>query len=50
MESLGIKFGKQEKAALLDPFFKNNPIGLQVLGICSALAVTTQLKTSLTMA
>ena len=50
MDSLGIKFGKQEKEALFDPFFKNNPIGLQVLGICSALAVTTQLKTSFTMA
>ena len=23
---------------LLDPIFKNNPIGLQILGICSALA------------
>jgi Na+-transporting NADH:ubiquinone oxidoreductase subunit D len=32
------------KALLLDPVVKNNPIALQVLGICSALAVTTQLK------
>jgi Na+-transporting NADH:ubiquinone oxidoreductase subunit D len=34
---------------LLDPLFNNNPIALQVLGICSALAVTTQLKTALVM-
>src|SRR5690606_26437860 len=34
---------------LLDPVFKNNPIGLQILGICSALAVTSNLKTSLVM-
>ena len=34
---------------LLDPVFKNNPIALQILGICSALAVTTKLDTSLTM-
>lgn len=34
---------------VMDPVFNNNPIALQVLGICSALAVTTQLTTSLTM-
>ena len=34
---------------LVDPFFDNNPIALQVLGICSALAVTTQLKPTLVM-
>ena len=32
-----------------DPVFKNNPIALQVLGICSALAVTTSLNKALTM-
>lgn len=37
------------KELLLDPVFKNNPIGLQVLGICSALAVTTQMNTALVM-
>jgi|TARA_B100000519_G_scaffold202148_1_gene219626 Na+-transporting NADH:ubiquinone oxidoreductase subunit D len=37
------------KDVLLDPVFKNNPIALQILGICSALAVTTKLDTSLTM-
>ena len=40
----------QVKKVLLDPVFNNNPIGLQILGICSALAVTTQLKTSIVMA
>ncbi|GAB5404030.1 MAG: NADH:ubiquinone reductase (Na(+)-transporting) subunit D [Aureliella sp.] len=37
------------KEVLLNPIFDNNPIGLQVLGICSALAVTTQLKAALVM-
>ena len=34
---------------LFDPLFENNPIALQVLGVCSALAVTTKLETSLVM-
>jgi len=33
----------------VDPLFNDNPIALQVLGICSALAVTTKLETSLVM-
>ena len=37
------------KETLLNPLFKNNPITLQILGICSALAVTTKLETSLVM-
>ena len=37
------------KQVLFDPIFNNNPIGLQILGICSALAVTSNLKTSLVM-
>ncbi|MEM6369928.1 MAG: NADH:ubiquinone reductase (Na(+)-transporting) subunit D [Myxococcota bacterium] len=36
--------------ALSEPIFDDNPIGRQVLGICSALAVTTMLTTSLVMA
>ena len=32
-----------------DPLFNNNPIALQILGICSALAVTTKLDKSLVM-
>lgn len=43
-------FGKKEREVLLDPLFNNNPIALQVLGICSALAVTTKMETALTMA
>lgn len=34
---------------LLNPVFQNNPIGLQILGICSALAVTSNLKTAMVM-
>ena len=37
------------KDILLDPILNNNPIALQVLGICSALAVTSSLKTALVM-
>jgi Na+-transporting NADH:ubiquinone oxidoreductase subunit D len=37
------------REVLLDPLIDNNPIGLQVLGICSALAVTTKLETALVM-
>ncbi len=37
------------REALIDPLFNNNPIALQVLGICSALAVTTKMSTALVM-
>lgn len=37
------------KEALFSPLFDKNPIALQILGICSALAVTTKLDTALTM-
>tara|TARA_Y100000994_G_C15655569_1_gene427249 strand:+ start:321 stop:989 length:669 start_codon:yes stop_codon:yes gene_type:complete len=37
------------KEILFDPVFNNNPIGLQILGICSALAVTTQMSVALVM-
>jgi Na+-transporting NADH:ubiquinone oxidoreductase subunit D len=37
------------KEILLNPIAKNNPITLQILGICSALAVTTNLNTALVM-
>ena len=40
----------KSKEALLDPLFTNNPIALQVLGICSALAVTTKMETAAVMA
>lgn len=42
--------GKKERAVLLDPLFNNNPITLQILGICSALAVTTRLDKAIVMA
>jgi Na+-transporting NADH:ubiquinone oxidoreductase subunit D len=37
------------KEILLSPVFNNNPIALQILGICSALAVTSSMKVSLVM-
>lgn len=37
------------REVLFRPIFDNNPIGLQILGICSALAVTTRLQTALVM-
>ena len=37
------------KKVIIDPIFNNNPIALQILGICSALAVTTKLETSVVM-
>jgi Na+-transporting NADH:ubiquinone oxidoreductase subunit D len=41
---------KKDKALILDPLADNNPITVQVLGICSALAITAQLKASIVMA
>ena len=38
------------KKVLLDPLVNNNPIALQILGLCSALAVTVKLETSIVMA
>ena len=40
---------KKSKAALSDPLMNNNPITLQVLGICSALAVTIRMDTAIVM-
>ena len=40
---------KSSKAAVSDPLMSNNPISLQVLGICSALAVTTKLDIAFVM-
>ncbi len=39
----------QNKKILFDPIVDNNPVILQVLGICSALAVTSKLSTTITM-
>ena len=40
---------KAAKEVLFAPVFANNPIALQVLGICSALAVTSKMETALVM-
>lgn len=42
--------GKEERKLLKDPLHSNNPITIQVLGICSALAVTGSVYKSLVMA
>jgi len=39
----------KSKEIILDPIFDKNPIALQILGICSALAVTTSLNTTIIM-
>lgn len=42
-------FSKENKAAFIEPLNLNNPIAVQILGICSALAVTSQLKPAIVM-
>ncbi|MCM4170229.1 NADH:ubiquinone reductase (Na(+)-transporting) subunit D [Arenibacter sp. TNZ] len=41
---------KKDTSLILDPLADNNPITIQVLGICSALAITAELKASIVMA
>ena len=41
---------KKDANLILDPLADNNPITIQVLGICSALAITAELKASVVMA
>ena len=41
---------KKDAALILDPLADNNPITIQVLGICSALAITAELEASIVMA
>jgi Na+-transporting NADH:ubiquinone oxidoreductase subunit D len=43
-------FSKKNRSLLYDPLNDNNPITVQVLGICSALAVTVKMKPSIVMA
>ncbi|MCP4457059.1 MAG: NADH:ubiquinone reductase (Na(+)-transporting) subunit D [Cytophagales bacterium] len=43
-------FSKRRKRLISDPFSDDNPITVQVLGICSALAVTVQFKPTMIMA
>ncbi|RLD29780.1 MAG: NADH:ubiquinone reductase (Na(+)-transporting) subunit D [Bacteroidetes bacterium] len=40
---------KKDVALIKDPLFDNNPITIQVLGICSALAITAELEASIVM-
>ena len=46
---MGQLFSKTNKEALFNPLNKDNPVLVQVLGICSALAVTAQLKPAIVM-
>jgi len=48
-ESSVFSFGKVEKKLITDPLSDNNPITVQVLGVCSALAVTTLVSKALVM-
>jgi Na+-transporting NADH:ubiquinone oxidoreductase subunit D len=43
-------FSRRNRRLVSDPFNDNNPITVQVLGICSALAITTQMRTAVVMA
>ncbi len=45
-----IEFGKEERKLLTDPLNSNNPITVQILGVCSALSVTTLMNKALVMA
>jgi len=49
MSASAAVFGKREKTALFSPIVSINPIAVQVLGICSALAVTTRMDKALVM-
>ncbi|MFM6997920.1 MAG: NADH:ubiquinone reductase (Na(+)-transporting) subunit D [Bacteroidota bacterium] len=42
-------FSKKNRKLLTDPFNESNPITVQVLGICSALAITVKMKPALVM-
>ncbi len=45
----GLGFGPKERSILFEPVLVNNPIGVQVLGICSALAITTRVDKALVL-
>jgi Na+-transporting NADH:ubiquinone oxidoreductase subunit D len=49
MSATDAVFGRELRRTLVAPIVANNPIGVQVLGICSALAVTTRLDKALVM-
>lgn len=46
---MGQLFSKKNKEVLFTPLGLNNPVTVQVLGICSALAVTAQLEPAIVM-
>jgi Na+-transporting NADH:ubiquinone oxidoreductase subunit D len=48
-EAGAFSFGKEEKKLLTDPLNDNNPITVQILGVCSALAVTTLVSKAIVM-
>jgi Na+-transporting NADH:ubiquinone oxidoreductase subunit D len=48
-EAGAFSFGKEEKRLLTDPINDNNPITVQILGVCSALAVTTLVSKAIVM-
>ena len=49
MSATAALFGRNERSALFSPVISVNPIAVQVLGICSALAVTTRMDKALVM-
>jgi Na+-transporting NADH:ubiquinone oxidoreductase subunit D len=49
MSATAVLFGRNERTALFSPVVSVNPIAVQVLGICSALAVTTRMDKALVM-
>ena len=49
MSALETVFGKRARGTLFAPIITNNPIAVQVLGICSALAVTTRVDKAIVM-
>jgi Na+-transporting NADH:ubiquinone oxidoreductase subunit D len=48
-EASSFSFGKEERRLLTDPLNDNNPVTVQILGVCSALAVTTLLTKAIVM-
>ena len=49
MSAVTLGLSKQDRNVLLEPVAINNPIGVQALGICSALAVTTRVDKAIVM-
>jgi Na+-transporting NADH:ubiquinone oxidoreductase subunit D len=49
MSAVDLGLSSKDRAVLLEPVANNNPIGVQALGICSALAVTTRMDKAIVM-